>query len=73
MLVLTRKPGQRLFVGLDEKIASTMTAKELFSGGPIDVVVAGVQGATVRLGIRADPRLVILREELCDEHVAWYR
>ncbi len=73
MLVLTRKPGQKLFVGLDEKIDPIMTAQELFSGGPIEVVVAEVRGAQVRFGIRADPRLVILREELCDERVAWYR
>ncbi len=73
MLVLTRKPGQKLLIGLDETIDPSITAKDLFAGGQIEVVVAEVRGAQVRFGVRADPRLVILREELCDEHVAWRR
>jgi sRNA-binding carbon storage regulator CsrA len=73
MLVLTRRPGQGLWIGLDERIEPTMTAMELFSGGRIQLVVAEVRGVQVKLGIRADPRLVILREELCDDGVAWYR
>ncbi len=73
MLVLTRKPGQKLLIGLDETIDPTITAKELFAGGQIEVVVSQVRGGTVKLVIHAHPRLVILREELCDEHVAWRR
>ncbi len=73
MLVLTRKPGQKLLIGLDETIDPTITAKELFAGGQIEVVVSQVRGATVKLAIHAHPRLVILREELCDAHVAWRR
>ncbi|OGI47382.1 MAG: hypothetical protein A2151_07875 [Candidatus Muproteobacteria bacterium RBG_16_65_34] len=69
MLILTRKPGQLLTIGPDLSLDPATPAHELFLDGPIVLLVAGVRGSVVKLGIRAHPRLTILREELlpgCD-------
>jgi len=42
-----------------------MPVGELFAQGAIEVMVTAVNGAQVKLGIHADPRFLILREELC--------
>lgn len=64
MLVLTRKPGQGLWIGLHEGVAPSMTVKELFAQGPIRVMVTQVMGTHVKLGITADRQFRILRDEL---------
>lgn len=69
MLILTRKPGQLLTIGPDPSLDPATPVHELFLDGPIVLLVAGVRGSVVKLGIRAHPRLTILREELlpgCD-------
>lgn len=69
MLILTRKPGQLLTIGPDPSLDPATPVLELFADGPIVLLVAGVRGSVVKLGIRAHPRLTILREELlpgCD-------
>lgn len=63
MLVLSRKPGQSFLIGLDEGVGDVL-ASALFARGPIKVLVAEIGGRYVRLGVEADPRLVILRDEL---------
>ena len=67
MLVLTRKPGQSLWIGLQEGVAPSMMVGELFAGGPIEVMVTKIQGGQVRLGISADRRFLILRDKLWRE------
>lgn len=37
---------------------------ELFAGGPIEISILGRQGAQTRVGINADARFLILRDEL---------
>lgn len=64
MLILTRKPGQLLTIGPDPSLDPATPIHELFPDGPIVLLVAGVRGSVVKLGIRAHPRLTILREEL---------
>lgn len=64
MLIITRKPGQCLTVDLLHPADAHLPAGELFASGPLEIVVARVEGARVQLGIRAHPRLRILREEL---------
>jgi len=64
MLILTRKPGQVLKIDLREDVDLKMPVGELFAQGPIEVMVTAVNGAQVKLGIRADPRFLILRKEL---------
>ena len=65
MLILTRKPGQVLNIDLREDVDLKTPVGELFAQGPIEVKVTAVNGAQVKLGIRADPRFLILRGELC--------
>lgn len=66
MLVLTRRVGEGLRIRLAPGVSGTLTVEELFADGPIEVVVLGVRGNQVKIGIQADKRLVILREELCE-------
>jgi len=65
MLILTRKPGQVVTINLREDVDLKMPVGELFAQGSIEVMVTTVNGAQVKLGIRADPRFLILRGELC--------
>ena len=65
MLVLTRKPGESINGDLLEEIDPRTPVGELLAGGPIEVVVLGVKRGQVKLGLRADARFLILREELC--------
>ena len=64
MLILTRRPGQRFIIDLDEAVDPNTPAGELFADGPVQIVVTQVQGAQVKLGITAHPSLSILRDEL---------
>jgi len=64
MLILTRKPGQVVRIDLMEDLDPKTPVGDLFAGGPIEVVVTSVNGAQVKLGLNADPRFRILREEL---------
>jgi len=64
MLILTRRPGQRVIIDLDETVDPNTRAGELFAGGPVQILVTHVQGTQVKLGITAHPNLSILRDEL---------
>jgi sRNA-binding carbon storage regulator CsrA len=67
MLVLTRGVGEIIRIQLAADVDPEIPARELFADGPIEVVVTQVQGAQVRLGIIANRRLLILRDELCQK------
>jgi len=64
MLILTRKPGQILKIQPAADLPLTTPVGALFAEGPIEIVVQRVQGQQVRLGIQANDKLLILREEL---------
>ncbi len=64
MLIITRKPGQCLTIDLLHPADVHRPAGELFASGPLEIIVARVEGTRVQLGIRAHPHLRILREEL---------
>lgn len=67
MLVITRNRGESLTIEPSPDLNPNMTVGELFAKGPINVVVLGVHGrglGSVKLGIEADSRLLILRGEL---------
>jgi sRNA-binding carbon storage regulator CsrA len=64
MLALARKPGQSLVIEPDPALDPQTTVGELFRGGAITITVIQVSGSVVKLGIDADRRLVVLRDEL---------
>lgn len=66
MLILTRKPGQRIRIEPSPALDPDIRIAELFAAGPIEVVVTRVAGHRVRLGLVAPAGLVILREEICE-------
>ncbi len=67
MLVLTRKPGQAIQIDLMEDLDPRTAVGELFATGPIEIIIGGRRGDQVKLGIHADKRFRILRDELCPE------
>ncbi len=67
MLVLTRKPGQAIQIDLMEDLDPQTPVGELFVTGPIEIIIGGFRGDQVKLGIHADKRFRILRDELCPE------
>jgi sRNA-binding carbon storage regulator CsrA len=76
MLIVTRKPGQIVRIKLDPALDPMTPIRDIFAEGPIEVVVARVRDANVRLGLRAPASLVILREELdqpADDMPAYWR
>lgn len=66
MLILTRRPGQRVTIAPQPELDPATRAHELFCR-PLEIVVVQAIGNEVRVGINADPRLLILREELIDD------
>ncbi len=64
MLILTRATGQSIKIHLEEDVDGGTAAGLLFAQGPIEIVVTKVKGRQVKLGIRADARLAIVRDEL---------
>lgn len=64
MLVLTRKAGQAISIEPQEGMDLNTPIRALFEKGPIEVVVLQVSGNHVRVGINADSRLTVLRNEL---------
>ena len=70
MLVLTRRPGEAVKIDLLQHVDPQTPVGELFACGPIEVVLLAVRGRQVKLGLRADARLLILRDELYVKRVA---
>ncbi len=73
MLILTRKSGEAVHIDLMEDLDPRTPVGELFAQGPIEIVVTGVRGEQVKLGLTADPRFRILREELRPDTPATHR
>jgi sRNA-binding carbon storage regulator CsrA len=64
MLVLTRRSGQSVRLAPDPALDPATPISELFRDGPIHIHVYHMEGGRIRLGIEADPGIVILRDEL---------
>jgi len=64
VLVLKRKAGERIRIDLDPGLDPATPIGELFRDRAIEIVVSQVNAVYVKLGIDADPRLRILRDEL---------
>jgi sRNA-binding carbon storage regulator CsrA len=65
MLIITRKPGQTVQISLNPAVDPMTPVGEIFADGPIEVVVTRIASASMRVGLRASPLLLILRGELC--------
>lgn len=64
MLVLSRKEGEVIRINLANGVSPSISVGELFSQGPIEIMITRIVGPSVRLGIQADRRFTILRGEL---------
>jgi sRNA-binding carbon storage regulator CsrA len=63
MLILTRKSGQRIHIGLHESLDPATPVGELFRDGAITVMVTQIDGGQVKLGIQAHRGFLILRDD----------
>ena len=64
MLILTRKAGQKIVISPSWDLDLDTTIREVFSAGPITLMINRVQRGQVRLGFEAPPNMLILRGEL---------
>ena len=69
MLILTRQPGQTIAIKPHESLRPATPIGWLFAEGPLEILVARVEGNQVRLGIKAHPELVIYRSEAGEVYV----
>jgi sRNA-binding carbon storage regulator CsrA len=66
MLILTRKPGESLLLGLTADPVTNTALHAFFEYGPIRIRVMDVRGRQVKIGIEAAPAVKILRAELVE-------
>lgn len=64
MLILTRKAGQAVIIDAIEGLDPQTPIGDLLAQGSIEVRVTNINGGQVRLGIHADKRFRIRRDEL---------
>ncbi len=63
MLVLSRRSDESILLKLADGVDDTLTLKDLFSKGPIEITFLGGNGRRVKMGIAAPPELSIRRKE----------
>lgn len=61
MLVVSRRPDESIQISLADGVDGTLTLKDLFARGPIEITLLGGNGRRVKMGIEAPPELCILR------------
>lgn len=61
MLMVTRKPGERVIISLDVAARPDLRASELFADGPIEIIMAETGLASARLAISAPGALLVSR------------
>lgn len=64
MLVINRKPGQSVKIIPNVDLDPATPIGELFSRGPITIQIVHSSGNQIKIGIDADARFNIYREEL---------
>ena len=62
MLILTRRTNELIYLYPDD-LPPDMTVAELFAGGQIAIEVLSIRGNQVKLGIDAQKRLKVLRDD----------
>jgi sRNA-binding carbon storage regulator CsrA len=63
MLVLSRRADESIVIQPAEGTDETMTLKELFANGPIQITLLGGTGRRIKMGIEAPTQLAIRRKE----------
>ena len=63
MLVVSRRSDESILIKLAEGVDGTLTLKDLFSKGPIEITLLGGNGRRVKMGIEAPPELSIRRKD----------
>ena len=63
MLVVSRRADEAIQIKLAEGADGSLTLKDLFAKGPIEITLLGGNGRRVKMGIEAPPELCILRVE----------
>jgi sRNA-binding carbon storage regulator CsrA len=63
MLVVSRRSDESILIKLAEGVDGTLTLKDLFSKGPIEITLLGGNGRRVKMGIAAPPELSIRRKD----------
>ena len=63
MLVLSRRPLEASLIRRDEGGASSLSRRDLFAQGPIEIMLFGTDGNRFRVGISAPKELSIWRKD----------
>jgi len=62
MLIVSRRPDESIQIKLAGGVDDSLTLKELFAQGPIEITLLKGKGRNVRMGIAAPPQLSIRRK-----------
>ena len=62
MLIVSRRPDESIQIKLAGGVDDSLTLKELFAQGPIEITLLKGKGRNVRMGIAAPPELAIRRK-----------
>ena len=65
MLLLSRRPDESFYIGLDPSIPPDLTARELFTQGSIQIKVIASGISFARVGISLPKELRVVRSEHC--------
>lgn len=63
MLVVSRRSAESILIRPAEDIDPSMTLRDLFANGPIEITVLGGNGRRVKMGVDAPAELTIWRKE----------
>ncbi len=63
MLVVSRRSDESILIKLADGVDGSLTLKDLFAKGPIEITLLGGNGRRVKMGIDAPPELSIRRKD----------
>ena len=64
MLVLSRRADESIVIQPGENVDDSITLRQLFANGPIQITLLGSTGRRVKVGIEAPQQLVIRRKDV---------
>ncbi len=64
MLVLSRRADESIVIQPGENVDDSITLRQLFANGPIQIILLGSSGRRVKMGIEAPQQLVIRRKDV---------